>query len=68
MQATLERQIDNDDARGLLLLQLAVENANNDCKRVLQPTKNRNPSLADMIRACQDIGSTGHQADALANA
>ncbi len=39
LQATFEQQFDNDDARGMLLLQLAVENANNDCKRVLQNKK-----------------------------
>lgn len=64
LQATLEGQIEHDEARELLLRQLAYE----DCKRTLQPIRNRNPPLADMVRACQNIGSASHRAAALASA
>lgn len=49
-------------------MQLAVENANAECQRVLCPLWNRNSSLADMIRACQNVGTEVHGADLLAAA
>ncbi|XP_030366861.1 endogenous retrovirus group K member 21 Gag polyprotein-like [Strigops habroptila] len=68
LQNVLQQQVEHEEARELLLKQLAYDNANDDCKRALQPLRSRNPTLADMVRACQNIGTTGHHAAALASA
>ncbi|PKU29662.1 endogenous retrovirus group k member 8 gag poly [Limosa lapponica baueri] len=36
---------------------VAFENANADCRKVLRTIKNANPSITDMIKMCQDIGT-----------
>ncbi|KAK4810013.1 hypothetical protein QYF61_005076 [Mycteria americana] len=62
----IEKQVENEAAREVLLMKLAVENANVDCKRVLQTLCN--PSLVEMMEACQKVGSFEHQAQAMASA
>uniref|UniRef100_A0A8D0BU39 Gag polyprotein n=1 Tax=Salvator merianae TaxID=96440 RepID=A0A8D0BU39_SALMN len=58
LQTAIAQQIDNITAAGELLLRLGKENANKDCQQVLQPLMaSGNPTIADMLRACQDIGS-----------
>lgn len=44
-----------------MLKQLAVENANADCQKILQPLKNADPSITDMIKACQDVDTKSHK-------
>ncbi|KAG8147156.1 hypothetical protein E2320_022841, partial [Naja naja] len=57
LQEAIQRQIENDDAKGQLMKKMAVENANADCKRILQPLMNKEGvTLADMLRACTDVG------------
>ncbi|XP_071662680.1 endogenous retrovirus group K member 5 Gag polyprotein-like [Patagioenas fasciata] len=69
LQTALERQIANDEARELLLKQLAFENGNADCRRVLQGIRNKERcTIADMVRACQNIGTIEHFASCLAAA
>ncbi|KAK4811506.1 hypothetical protein QYF61_011554 [Mycteria americana] len=66
LKEAIEKQVENEAAREVLLMKLAVENANVDCKRVLQTL--RNPSLVEMMEACQKVGSFEHQAQAMASA
>ncbi|KAG8147285.1 hypothetical protein E2320_011878, partial [Naja naja] len=55
LQEAIQRQIENDEAKGELMKKMAVENANADCKRILQPLMNKEGvTLADMFRACTD--------------
>lgn len=55
LQQALQRQTDNAQTRDILLLKLAVENANSDCKKLLKSLLNQNPSLVEMIEACNRI-------------
>ena len=50
-----------------MLKQLAYENANEDCKATLNPI-HQNGSLADFVRACQNIGIQAHKQTMLAQA
>ncbi|XP_034262395.2 endogenous retrovirus group K member 10 Gag polyprotein-like [Pantherophis guttatus] len=69
LSKALHRQLDNQEAAAELLRQLAIENANVDCKRALRPLKATNQyTLADMLRVCQDIGSQSYNMRLLAAA
>ena len=68
LKQALERQIENAEAREILLLKLAVENANTDCKKLLKSLPNQNPTLTEMIEACNHIGTLEHQYETLAKA
>ena len=67
LRDALDKQIDNADAKEALLLKLAVENANVDCKRVLQ-TLPQGAGIIQMIEVCNRVGSILHQTEALAGA
>ncbi|KAG8142865.1 hypothetical protein E2320_006052 [Naja naja] len=60
LQTALERQIQNQAARQELLIKLAFEHANEDCKKVLQPLSGN--------QACRVVGTTSHNMSALAAA
>ncbi|CAM4629935.1 unnamed protein product [Lepidochelys olivacea] len=63
------QQVDNTEAAHELLLKLAVENANEDCRRALQAAQASGIlELSDMLRACQNIGTQAHKAGVLAAA
>ena len=63
------RQLDNIEAQAELLKKLGYENANTECKKVLQQVIHRQGyELADMITACVDIGSKTHEMSLLAAA
>ncbi|TRZ06097.1 hypothetical protein HGM15179_021010 [Zosterops borbonicus] len=68
LKQALECQIDNADAREILLLKLDVENANTDCKKLLKSLPNQEPSLVKMIEACNQIGTIEHRYEAMATA
>ncbi|XP_064901183.1 uncharacterized protein LOC135577216 [Columba livia] len=68
LKQALDRQIDNTEARDILLLKLAVENANADCKKLLKSLPNQNPTLIEMIEACNRIGTMDHKYEAMAAA
>ncbi|GAB0203406.1 endogenous retrovirus group K member 6 Gag polyprotein-like [Grus japonensis] len=68
LQTAIQRQIDSSEAAELLLFQLAIENANTDCRRAIDPIRNQVKTLNDLIRACQNVGSEQHKADMLAAA
>ena len=59
LQESLSKQIHDKETCELLLKQLALSNANDDCKQVLIPLKD--PSLSDLIEACNKVGSLKHK-------
>ncbi|CAM4563569.1 unnamed protein product [Caretta caretta] len=69
LQEAILRQVDNPAAAQEILLKMAVENANEDCRRALQPAQASGIlELSDMLRACQNIGTQAHKAGVLAAA
>uniref|UniRef100_A0A8C3VBQ2 CCHC-type domain-containing protein n=1 Tax=Catharus ustulatus TaxID=91951 RepID=A0A8C3VBQ2_CATUS len=68
LKQALECQIDNPEAHEILLLKLAVENANTGCKKLLKSLPNQKPTLLEMVEACNRIGTIEHQYKALAAA
>lgn len=58
LKVALDKQIDNITAQEILLKQLAVENTNPDCQKVLQPLQA--PTVVEMLKACQGIGTASH--------
>lgn len=66
LNEALEKQIDYEQAREYIFKQLAVENANPDCQKVLQPL--RNPSIGDMLNACMNVGSRQRDLSVIAEA
>ncbi|XP_050188100.1 endogenous retrovirus group K member 5 Gag polyprotein-like [Myiozetetes cayanensis] len=69
LQTALNKQVDDDTARELLFKQLTYENANNDCRRALQSLPKREScTIAEMVRACQNVGSVDHHSTSIATA
>ncbi|CAM4543915.1 unnamed protein product [Caretta caretta] len=69
LQEAILRQVDNPAAAQEILLKMAVENANEDCRRALQAAQASGIlELSDMLRACQNIGTQAHKAGVLAAA
>ncbi|CAM5146200.1 unnamed protein product [Natator depressus] len=67
LQEAILRQVDNPEAAQEILLKLAVENANEDCRRAFQAAQASGIlELSDMLRACQNIGTQAHKAGVLA--
>ncbi|XP_064901033.1 endogenous retrovirus group K member 5 Gag polyprotein-like isoform X1 [Columba livia] len=67
LQAAVERQVFDANVRGLLVKQLARDNANTDCQKVIE-TLPGDPTLEAMITACAKVGSVEHKMTALAAA
>uniref|UniRef100_A0A8C8SJB5 Integrase catalytic domain-containing protein n=1 Tax=Pelusios castaneus TaxID=367368 RepID=A0A8C8SJB5_9SAUR len=65
LQTAVQCQIDSEEAQHLLLFQLAIENANADCKKVLDPLRNKAKTLTELIKACQNVGSEQFKAEML---
>nr|XP_034972146.1 uncharacterized protein LOC118085516 [Zootoca vivipara] len=64
---TLKRQVQDTAAQEVIIRQLAFDNANDDCKQALRPlVATPNVAIADMLKACQSIGSESHTAKLLA--
>lgn len=53
----LERQCEGDEARPLLLRNLAYANANEECRKVIRSLPEQEPTLPQMIEACSKTGS-----------
>ncbi|KAG8139485.1 hypothetical protein E2320_002249, partial [Naja naja] len=69
LSQAIRQQFDHQEATGELLRQLAIENANADCKKAFQPLKaTESYTLADMLQICQDIGSQTYKMHLLAAA
>uniref|UniRef100_A0ABM5GDA5 Gag polyprotein n=1 Tax=Pogona vitticeps TaxID=103695 RepID=A0ABM5GDA5_9SAUR len=67
LKVAISRQLDNVEAQSELLLKLAYENANADCKKALRGVISKEPyELADMLRACAEVGSKAHEMALLA--
>uniref|UniRef100_A0A670IP70 CCHC-type domain-containing protein n=1 Tax=Podarcis muralis TaxID=64176 RepID=A0A670IP70_PODMU len=66
---TLKRQVQDVAAQEVIVRQLAFDNANEDCKQALRPLMTTpNTAIADMIKACQSVGTETHKARLLATA
>ncbi|XP_044865261.1 endogenous retrovirus group K member 21 Gag polyprotein-like isoform X3 [Mauremys mutica] len=69
LKEAVQRQIDNPDAQVELLLRLAYEQSNADCRKILQTIIHRpNYTLADMLQACAEVGTQTHAMALLAGA
>ncbi|CAI5785055.1 retrovirus group K member 7 Gag polyproteinpolyprotein-like-like [Podarcis lilfordi] len=65
----VSRQIENPEAKQIIIKQLAFENANEDCKLALRPIiHNPATDTAAMLRICQSVGTATHKAHLLAAA
>ncbi|TRZ06379.1 hypothetical protein HGM15179_020728, partial [Zosterops borbonicus] len=61
LKQTLERQIDNDQAREVVLLKLSAENANEDFKLLLKTLPPEpEPTLPQMFEPCNRLGTLQH--------
>ena len=67
LSSALSRQINSSTSEDILLKQLAYENASEDCEAALNPI-HQNGSLANFVRACQNIGTQAHKQNMLAQA
>ncbi|XP_077640431.1 uncharacterized protein LOC144246498 [Lonchura striata] len=69
LQDAVEKQIVNNDAKNLLILSLARDNANEDCKKAIDLLQRKDPSLNEMIDACAEVGTVSYKmfADLLAD-
>ncbi|KAK9405913.1 hypothetical protein NXF25_004687 [Crotalus adamanteus] len=69
LQKAISREITNLIAQEELLKKLAFENANEDCRRVLQPLMSKpDAGLADYIQACRIVGTNAFNMETLAMA
>lgn len=67
LQATLSWRVNSDEARVILLQLLAFTNANKDCRKALLTVHNPHTcDIADMVRACQNVGTTAYNTNSLA--
>ncbi|CAI5767797.1 retrovirus group K member 7 Gag polyproteinpolyprotein-like-like [Podarcis lilfordi] len=65
----VSRQIENPEAKQIIIKQLAFENANEDCKVALRPIiHNPATDTAAMLHICQSVGTATHKAHLLAAA
>lgn len=63
----MKKQIANGEARSQLILQLAQDNVNQDCKKVIDALPKDNPYLEEMINAFAKVGTGSYNVDLLAN-
>ncbi|CAM4499613.1 unnamed protein product [Lepidochelys kempii] len=69
LQEAILRQVDSPAAAQEILLKMAVENANEDCRCALQVAQASGIlELSDMLRACQNIRTQAHIVGVLAAA
>ena len=64
LQKALKRDINNSNVRQEVLMRLAYENANEDCRRVLEPLHgDSTKTLADFLQKAARVGSLTYQAE-----
>ena len=68
LQEVIQKHIENQEAAYTLVLQLDYENANNDCKAVLNLLKLITTDISQFIKAFQNVGMEQHQTTLLAAA
>ncbi|XP_072785702.1 uncharacterized protein [Taeniopygia guttata] len=61
LKDAMEKQIVNNDAKDLLILSLARDNANEDCKKALDLLPRKDASLDEMIDACAEVGTVSYK-------
>ncbi|XP_032539992.1 endogenous retrovirus group K member 8 Gag polyprotein-like [Chiroxiphia lanceolata] len=66
LKDAIDKQVGNDTAGEILFKHFAIKNANIDCQKMLQALQN--PTISEMLRACQNVGSHSHEMTALAEA
>ena len=64
----LNKTVAQPGLRNLLMQVLAYENANSECKKVIQPLKAQGAPLEEYLKVCQDIGSEPYKMQRLAQA
>lgn len=62
----LNKTVAQPGLRDLLMQVLAYENANSECKKVIQPLKAQGAPLEEYLKVCQDIGSEPYKMQLLA--
>ena len=67
LRDAVEKQIEHPEARESLLIKLALEYANADCKKILIALP-RNATLVEMVEAANRVGTLEQQATMLAGA
>ena len=67
LQEAISQQVTDAKAADVLLRLLAYDNANVDCKKVMNPFKGK-ASLNDYVKLCQGVGTESFKADLLAQA
>uniref|UniRef100_A0A8C3QKM4 Retroviral nucleocapsid Gag protein p24 C-terminal domain-containing protein n=1 Tax=Cyanoderma ruficeps TaxID=181631 RepID=A0A8C3QKM4_9PASS len=67
LSESLEKQVEDENARALFLKELAKINSNADCRKRIEALPG-DPSLPDMVQACANVGTTGYKMAALATA
>uniref|UniRef100_A0A8C3DMF3 Retroviral nucleocapsid Gag protein p24 C-terminal domain-containing protein n=1 Tax=Corvus moneduloides TaxID=1196302 RepID=A0A8C3DMF3_CORMO len=63
--ASLEKQVEDDGLRQLLLRQLVRDNANEECRKIIDALPG-DPEVTDMVEACAKVGSGNQRRSALA--
>ncbi|XP_074894907.1 uncharacterized protein LOC142035983 isoform X2 [Buteo buteo] len=67
ISAALEKQVEDEVLRQILCKQLARDNANEDCQKIIQALPG-DPSVPDMVAACSKAGTLEHTVTTIANA
>ena len=57
LHQNLNKTVSQPGWRDLLMQVLAYDNANSECKNVIQPLKAQGATLEEYLKVCQDIGS-----------
>ncbi|XP_041900283.1 endogenous retrovirus group K member 113 Gag polyprotein-like [Corvus kubaryi] len=63
--ASLEKQVEDDRLRQMLLRQLLRDNANEECRKITDVLPG-DPEVTDMVKACAKVGSGNQKRSALA--
>ncbi|KAM9590809.1 endogenous retrovirus group K member 5 Gag polyprotein-like [Morphnus guianensis] len=67
ISAALDKQVEDEGLRQMLCKQLAKDNANEDCEKIIQALPG-DPSIPDMVAACSKVGTVEHKVSAQAAA
>ncbi|XP_074894910.1 uncharacterized protein LOC142035984 [Buteo buteo] len=67
ISAALEKQVEDEVLRQILCKQLARDNADEDCQKIIQALPG-DPSVPDMVAACSKAGTLEHMVTTIANA
>lgn len=66
LRDAMENQVADDYAKNLLILQLARDNVNDECRKAIDLLPKENPTLEEMINTCAKVGNVSHQITMLA--